>query len=105
MKRSLAALAILTALTLAAPATAGNARNLRGARYLPLTRITLAKARVEAHKLRAGTITDQEIEKEKGGSGLRYSFDIRHRGKLYEVSIDAKTGAVLENRAEGPHPD
>jgi len=105
MKPNLAALAIFTALTLAAPATAGNARNLRGAKYLPLTRITLAKARAEAHKVRAGTITDQEIEKEKGGSGLRYSFDIRHRGKLYEVGIDAKTGAVLENRAEGPHPD
>ena len=50
-------------------------------------------------------ITDQELEKEGGGTGLRYSFDIKNGSKTYEVGIDARTGRVLENKAEGPNPD
>jgi uncharacterized membrane protein YkoI len=42
---------------------------------------------------------------EKGGSGLRYSFDIKSADGLYEVGVDAQTGKVLENKKEGPHPD
>lgn len=78
---------------------------LKGGQYAGQARVTLAQARATALKARAGTITDQEIEKEKGGSGLRYSFDIKAGGKTYEIGIDAKTGAVLENAAEGPNPD
>jgi uncharacterized membrane protein YkoI len=58
-----------------------------------------------ALKLRPGTITDQELEKEKGGSGLRYSFDIMSKGRAYEVGIDAVTGKPLENVPEGHNPD
>jgi len=51
-------------------------------------------------------VTDQELEKEKGGTGLRYSFDIKAAGgKAYEVRVDTNTGKVLENKAEGPNPD
>jgi hypothetical protein len=32
-----------------------------------------------------GAITDEELEKEKGGSSLRYSFDIRSGKVTYEV--------------------
>ncbi len=68
-------------------------------------KVTLEQARKVALKAHAGKITDQELEKEPGGSGLRYSFDIR-RGKItYEVGVDAATGQVLENKAEGPNPD
>jgi uncharacterized membrane protein YkoI len=68
-------------------------------------KVTLEQARKIASNARAGKITDQELEKEAGGSGLRYSFDIR-RGKVtYEVGVDANTGKVLENKAEGPNPD
>ena len=52
-----------------------------------------------------GTITDQELEHEPGGSGLRYSFDLKRGRKTFEVGVDAKTGAVLENKIEGPNPD
>jgi uncharacterized membrane protein YkoI len=52
-----------------------------------------------------GTITDEELEKEMGGSGLRYSFDIKSGRTVYEVGVDAQTGKVLENKKEGPHPD
>jgi uncharacterized membrane protein YkoI len=65
-------------------------------------KITLAQARAIALKARPGRIIDQELEKERGGSGLRYSFDIVSHGRKIEVGIDAMTGAVLENGAESP---
>jgi len=67
--------------------------------------VSMEAARVTALKARPGQITDQELEKEGGGSGLRYSFDIKAGGKTYEVGIDAQSGKVLENAAEGAHPD
>lgn len=68
-------------------------------------KITLAQARAIALRARPGKVTDNELEKEKGGSGLRYSFDIKAGGKAYEVGIDAVTGKLLENIVEGPNPD
>jgi uncharacterized membrane protein YkoI len=68
-------------------------------------KIDLQAARDIALKARPGKITDEELEKEKGGSGLRYSFDIKHGTKTYEVGVDAVTGKVLENKREGKHPD
>ena len=65
-------------------------------------KITRVQARAAALKARPGRIVDQELEKEAGGSGLRYSFDIISHGKTIEVGIDAKNGAVLENGAESP---
>lgn len=76
-----------------------------GEQYAHDASITLKQARAIAAKARPGKITDQELEKEAGGSGLRYSFDVRHNGKTYEVGVDAKSGTVLENKAEGPNPD
>jgi uncharacterized membrane protein YkoI len=67
--------------------------------------ITMAQARDIALKARPGKITDQELEKEGGGSGLRYSFDVTGSGGKYEVGVDAMTGKVLENAREGAHPD
>ena len=68
-------------------------------------KIDIAQARAIALKVHPGTITDQELEKEKGGSGLRYSFDIKNGPVTQEVGVDASTGKVLENKKEGPHPD
>ncbi|MEO5640501.1 MAG: PepSY domain-containing protein [Sphingomicrobium sp.] len=68
-------------------------------------KVTMATARTTALKAHPGRITDAELEKEGGGSGLRYSFDIKARGKTFEVGVDAMTGAVLENKKEGKHPD
>ena len=68
-------------------------------------KVSIAEARAVALKAYPGTITDEELENEKGGSGLRYSFDIK-RGKVtQEVGVDAQTGKVLENKKEGPHLD
>ena len=76
-----------------------------GTNLLPQARITLAQARSTALMARPGVITDQELEKERGGTGLRYSFDIKSKGKTFEVGVDARTGKVLENKGEGPNPD
>ncbi|KIU26014.1 peptidase M4 [Sphingomonas melonis] len=77
----------------------------KGSQFASQAKIKLASARQIALKARPGTVTDQELEKEKGGSGLRYSFDITSHGKPYEVGVDARTGAVLENGVEGKNPD
>ena len=74
---------------------------LKGHELAGMARVSLAQARAIALKARPGAITDQELEKEGGGSGLRYSFDIARAGKTYEVGVDAKTGRVLENGHEG----
>jgi uncharacterized membrane protein YkoI len=68
-------------------------------------KITLADARAIALKAFPGKITDEELEKEKGGSGLRYSFDIEKGRVIHEVGVDAKTGRVIENSAEGSRAD
>jgi uncharacterized membrane protein YkoI len=68
-------------------------------------KVSITKARAIALKAYPGKITDEELEKERGGSGLRYSFDIK-RGKVtQEVGVDAQTGKVLENAKEGANPD
>ena len=68
-------------------------------------KVTITEARHIALKAHPGKITDQELEKEGGGTGLRYSFDIRAKGVTFEVGVDASTGKVLENAKEGSHPD
>ena len=88
-----------TAVTAAAPG------HFAGAELLPQAKISLAEARQSAVRAHPGVITDQELEKERGGTGLRYSFDIKNHGKTFEVGIDARTGKVLENDAEGANPD
>lgn len=60
-------------------------------------RITMAQARKIALKAYSGTIVSEELEYEKGGSGLRYSFDIRKGSVVHEVGVDAVTGKILEN--------
>ena len=68
-------------------------------------KVGLEEAQAVALKARPGAVADKELEKEKGGSGLRWSFDIKSGGKTFEVGVDARTGKILENKAEGPHPD
>lgn len=68
-------------------------------------KVTMAQARQIALQARPGKITDQELEKEAGGTGIRYSFDVKSNGIVYEVGVDATTGKVLENDPEGANPD
>ncbi|OYV25846.1 MAG: peptidase M4 [Acidocella sp. 20-63-7] len=96
--RTLSALAIVAGF--AAPALAYTGQDLAGG-----AKISIDAARVTALKAQPGTIADEELEKESGGSGLRYSFDIKAGAATHEVGIDAVTGTVLENSVEGPNAD
>ncbi len=91
--------------TLIATVLSGTAFAFDGEKYLPEASVTLPQARETALKTFPGKIVSEELEKESGGSGLRYSFVIRHHTEKHEVGIDAKTGAVLENSVEGKNPD
>jgi uncharacterized membrane protein YkoI len=63
--------------------------------YAKEAKITMEAAKAIALKAKAGTITDQELEKEHGK--LLYSFDVRDAsGKSFDVEVDAKTGKVLK---------
>src|SRR5947209_11731315 len=97
--------ALAAAISLGATDALAAGTGFAGANLLPMAKVTLAKARSTALAARPGQITDQELEKERGGTGLRYSFDVKSHGKTFEVGIDARTGKVLENDAEGADAD
>lgn len=86
--------------TTAVAATTPATPSLKGHELAAGAKVSLDQARAIATKARSGTIVDQEIEKEHGGSGLRYSFDVKAGAKTYEVGVDAVTGKVLENGGE-----
>jgi uncharacterized membrane protein YkoI len=93
----------LLAITMAAFAV--NASAYTGQKLAGNAKISIKEAREIALKAHPGKITDEELEKEEGGSGLRYSFDIRQGKVTQEVGVDAITGKVLENAPEGKNPD
>lgn len=96
---------VLLAAFLAATLFAFSAQAYTSEKYAKDAKISLKEARTIALKAFPGKIVDQELEREKGGSGLRYSFDIKKGKTTQEVGVDAKTGKVLENDPESAHPD
>jgi uncharacterized membrane protein YkoI len=89
-----------TSLALAWPALADTGQELEKD-----AKVGVAEARAIALKAHPGKITDEELEREGGGTGLRYSFDISTGSAMQEVGVDARTGGVLENAKEGKNPD
>jgi uncharacterized membrane protein YkoI len=78
-----------------------NAEAYKGSEYTKDAKITLEEARSIALKTFPGTVVEEELEHKKGGSGLRFSFDIRSASHVtHELGIDSQTGAVLENSKE-----
>ena len=67
--------------------------------------VKMPEARQIALKTYPGKIVKEELEKESGGSGLRYSFDIKSKAGTHEVGVDASNGKVLENSVEGKDND
>lgn len=94
------AVAIVALVSIAQPALAFTGQELSHKAH-----VGLPKARAIALKAHPGKITDEELEREHGGSGLRYSFDIKNGSVTQEVGVDATTGRILENKVEGPNPD
>lgn len=77
----------------------------KGDQYAKEATLTIDQARTEAVKAYPGTVLEEELEHKLGGSGLRYSFDIRANHVTHEVAIDAKTGKVLRNDRENGNDD
>ena len=93
------------ALALALLGAAAAAQAYTGQKLAGQAKITIAQARAIALKTFPGRIADEELEREKGGSGLRYSFDIVSGRVRQEVGVDARTGKVLESSREGANAD
>jgi len=92
--------ALSLALLFACPALA-----YKGEELAKDAKVSIAEARAIALKAHPGKITDEELEREAGGTGLRYSFDIKSGSSTQEVGVDARTGRVLEKTKEGKNPD
>ncbi len=56
-------------------------------------KVSIAQARAIALKAHPGNIADVELEREAGGTGLNYSFNIKRDTITQEVGVDARTGA------------
>jgi uncharacterized membrane protein YkoI len=110
-KLSIVALALATVGTFAHAANVtaaeqqASVKPFTGEKLAKNANMTMTDARAIALKAHPGKITDEELENENGGSGLRYSFDIADAKGTQEVGVDAMTGKVLENKLEGPNPD
>jgi uncharacterized membrane protein YkoI len=92
MKLSKSNLAIAAAVS-AVVATTALASAFPGQQYASQASITITQARSMAQRVVPGKILSEELEKEAGGTGLRYTFDIRKaNGGVHEVGIDAKSG-------------
>lgn len=100
MKRYLFAALAAASATLVVSAASASPAHFTGEALAGQAKVGLPQARAIALKARPGKIVDQELENEGGGSGLRYSFDVKSAGKTYEVGVDAVTGRVLENGGE-----
>ena len=96
---------VMTLLGLVLTVATANVFAYTGQKLAGEAKVSMDQARAIALKAHPGKITDEELEREKGGSGLRYSFDIRQGKITQEVGVDAKTGELLENAPEGPNPD
>lgn len=91
---------VIVGLFAAAAMVSLSAQAYSGSEYEKEAKITLKEARDIALKAYPGTVVDQELEHKLGGSGLRFSFDIRAHHVTHEVGVDAQTGAVLANNKD-----
>ena len=92
LKKSVITSALVVAATLSL-----NAFAYSGSEYENEAKLTINDARAIALKAYPGTVVDEELEHKLGGSGLRFSFDIRAHHMTHEVGVDAKTGVILAN--------
>jgi uncharacterized membrane protein YkoI len=100
-RKSLTAIGLCLALAAAiALPSFSAAQDFTGQKLSAQAKISLSEARAIALKTFPGSIASEELEREKGGSGLRYSFDIKNGAVVHEVGVDAKTGKILENSVE-----
>jgi hypothetical protein len=82
----------LLLLTVMIPMAAGPAAAYIGQELAADAKITIDQARAIALKSHPGRITDEELEREDGGSGLRYTFSVDTGSGAQELGVDAATG-------------
>ncbi len=87
---------VMALLGLVLTVAAVNAFAYTGQKLAGEAKISMEQARAIALKIHPGKIVEEGLEREKGGSGLRFSFDIRDGKVTHEVSVDAKTGKIQE---------
>lgn len=100
IRTSLLALGLAAAAVATATVAACQTQSHGDPKLAAQAKVKLDTARAIAIKAQPGTVNDWELEKEAGGSGLRYSFYIEAGGKVHEVGIDAADGKMLENVVE-----
>lgn len=92
---------VLSVLILCASSIATTAQAYSGENLAKEAKISIQTARSIALKTYPGKIVNEELEHEAGGSGLRYTFDMKKKGQeAHEVAIDAVTGKVLADGAD-----
>jgi uncharacterized membrane protein YkoI len=100
MKLKLACLSVAAAVAVGLTIGILPASAYTGQQFEKNAKFSMAQARQIALKARPGKITGEELEKERGGSGLRYSFDVKTSSGTQEVGVDAQTHAArVQQRA------
>jgi uncharacterized membrane protein YkoI len=94
MNRIAIAAAAATALAVAGVATYAAAENENDALAISQAKFTLSQAVAAAEQKVQGKASKAEFERAKGG---RWIFDVEvvSAGKVFDVSVDADTGAVI----------
>jgi len=72
-------------------------RPVSSAEFITKAKISSNQARETALHTFDGEVLHQRVDREKGGSGLRYSFGIVNGPTAHEVGVDAISGEVLED--------
>lgn len=66
---------------------------------VPVHGVTFFQAQAIALRARPGRVTSHRTEMERGAPA--FSFNIRSRGRLFEVDVSQRTGEIVENRMKG----
>ena len=66
---------------------------------VPMRSVSFGRAERIALNARPGRIVSHRMDAERGGPA--YSFNIRSRGRLFEVDVSRRNGAIVENRIKG----
>jgi hypothetical protein len=98
MKKYISSSAILLVLSCAAWAAAQKHEADEQAALQKEAKITMAQAKKTALTKEPGKIKSQELEKEN--EKLIYSFDIQTKSGIHEVTVDAISGDVVEDKVE-----
>ena len=65
----------------------------------PAAKLTRAQAeKIALERAKGAVVKEAELEKEHGK--LVWSFDLNDAGKVREIQVDARTGAIVEDKLE-----